>query len=303
MKKLILLITLSLVVKIGFNQNWAPVGATWYYEVGYPFSNHQSYVQYTSVGDTIINNKLCSIIARTDGAEVPDRLIGNSDTAYTYEEENKVYAFDASNNNFSLIYNFDADSGEIWITTWDTCSYVRQIFSMDSIYINGIYVKTFSIGGFTIIDGIGGEFTLFHGLGYVECNPPDTIIWEDPIISILRCYEDDYFGFYNTGIAPVCDYVVGSTEIEAMNEVLKVYPNPSKDYVVFETDHQSKLNLQQNDFELSLFNSFGQQIKNCSIYRSGNTIVWNSRSIPSGVYMYTFIGNGMVSSGKIVIQK
>lgn len=72
---------------------------------------------------------------------------------------------------------------------------------------------------------------------------------------------------------------------------------------MFETDQQAKLNLQQNELELSLFNSFGQQMKNLLIYRSGQKIVWDTRSIPSGVYMYTITLNGIVRSNKIVIQK
>jgi len=66
-------------------QNWAPIGATWYYEIVYPFSPQLAYIKYESVGDTNIQGHLCKIITVTDGTTGFGFLIGNSDTAYSYE--------------------------------------------------------------------------------------------------------------------------------------------------------------------------------------------------------------------------
>jgi len=188
-------------------QNWAPIGATWYYEIVYPFSPQLAYIKYESIGDTNIQGHLCKIITVTDGTTGFGFLIGNSDTAYSYEDNGKIYVFDPSNNGFSLIYNFAAEAGSTWTTTWDTCSYARMILSVDSMNINGTTIKTLSYGGYTILERIGGERTLFNGLGPINCEPPDTIINELPFIQRLRCYQDNFLGFYNTGISASCDYV------------------------------------------------------------------------------------------------
>jgi len=217
-----------------FDDYWAPVGATWYYEIVYPFSSKLSYIKYESVGTTFILNKECKIITATGGETAYGHLVGNSDTAYTYENNGKIFVFDPNNNDFSLIYDFSADSGTIWNTTWDTCNFERSISGVDSISINGNYLKLLSHDGYKIIERIGGERTLFQGLGVVDCNLPDTIIYEEPYVQRLRCYEDDLIGFYETGISPTCDFVLGTESIKQLNDQVTLYPNPAKDKIYFE---------------------------------------------------------------------
>lgn len=216
-----------------YEQQWAPIGATWYYEIVYPFSSKLSYIKYESIGDTNILSNSCRIITATEGTTGFGFLIGNSDTAYTYENDRKIYVYDPINSEFSLIYDFGATPGDSWTTTWDTCIYERLISGIDSIDINGFTVKTLTQGGYKIIESIGGERTLFHGLGKVSCGIADTVIIEEPFIQRLRCYQDDKIGFYQTGISPTCDYTVGIESIRKLDQI-NIFPNPAYDKIYFD---------------------------------------------------------------------
>ncbi len=295
MKKIIVLLLACSFTMIVLGQNWAPTGATWHYEIVYPFSSQLSFVKYESVGDTNILSNSCKIITATGGTTVLGFLIGNSDTAYTYEDDGKIYVFDPSNNGFSLIYNFAADPGSTWTTTWDTCNFERSISSTDSIDINGITLKTLSFGSLKIIEGIGGERTLFHGLGLVNCKPPDTIIYEIPFIQRLRCYEDSIIGFYNTGISISCDYVTGIKDTKDSGSNIGIFPNPTSG------KFQIKNSNSNEDFiSVEIFNSFGKNIMEFETSEDLTPIDLSEK--PKGVYLIRIKSSLEVFSEKIIVQ-
>jgi hypothetical protein len=105
-------------------------------------------------------------------------LIGESNTAYTYDSAGKIFVYDPNNNNFSLVYDLSADSGYTWIVTWDTCSFDRMVYNTDSIMINGHTLKRTN----GVMERIAGEKTLFHYLGEIYCKPHDSAIFETPFI-------------------------------------------------------------------------------------------------------------------------
>jgi hypothetical protein len=296
MKTLISLILTCPISLFVVGQNWAPVGATWYYEIVYPFSPQLSYIKYESVGDTNILGIPCKIITVTEGTTGCGFLIGNSDTAYTYEDGGRIYVYDLSNNGFSLIYNFAAEAGSTWTTIWDTCSYERMILSVDSIDINGFVIKTLSYGGYKIIERIGGELTLFHGLGEVNCKPPDTIAYELPFVQRLRCYHDSNLGFYTTGISPSCDYVTGIELYKYRDDKVNIYPNPARDEMTIEFKiHEEKYHF------INLFTLLGEKI--LTIKTTENIIHLPLSNTPPGQY-YIYISNGVTENyvEKIIIN-
>ena len=271
-------IVLSLVSIFCPGHNWAPTGATWYYEVVDAFSPTLTYAKYESIGDTNILGKNCKIITQTVGSNSYDFLIGRISTAYSYELNGKVYVYNASNSNFSLIYDFAADSGDTWVTTWDTCNYLRTILHTDSILINGNYFKTLSYGSSEIIERIGGVRTLFHGLGPVSCDPPDSFVVELPFTQRLRCYQDSIIGFYNTGISPACDFVTTIGPINNFENLGTIYPNPTSSELNFHLNNQLL-----SELEINLFNSLGQNLKTINIYTENTAI--DLTGIESGIYL------------------
>ena len=276
-----------------FDEYWAPVGATWYYEIVYPFSSKVSYIKYESVGTTFILNKECKIITATEGETAYGHLVGNSDTVYTYENNGKIFVFDPNNNDFSLIYDFSADSGTTWNTTWDTCNFERSILEVDSINVNGNYLKLLSHGGYKIIERIGGERTLFHGLGIVDCNIPDTIIYEEPFVQRLRCYEDNVIGFYETGISPTCDFVLGIESINQIDDQLTIFPIPAKDKIFIK-------GLPNKDRTRIVISSLsGVNLINTSIRSEVATI--DITSLEQGIYLVQIRLEAEIITKKIIV--
>jgi len=134
---------------------------------------------------------------------------------------------------------------------------------------------------------------LGHTMDYFYSGLGNSVLWDNELFYYKK-------GNFECGIP---DLTVGTNEIPEPKSEILIYPNPAKDYVIFEIVHRSILNQQHNEPELSVFNSYGHQMAKLSIYQSGHKIVWDTRSISSGVYMFTFTVNGIVSSDKIVIQK
>lgn len=78
-----------------------------------------------------------------------------------------------------------------------------------------------------------------------------------------------------------------------------VDPNPAKNWTAFSytiPDFESKGTIKIVDVT-------GKVIQVVEVEGHMGQYIWDTRGIPSGVYMYTFTVNGMVSSDKIVIQK
>lgn len=83
---------------------------------------------------------------------------------------------------------------------------------------------------------------------------------------------------------------------------VKVYPNPAKDYVLFEFNPD---NQQYSDVVIK--NIFGQiiQIKNLKQFlaSANNKWMWDTRNIEPGIYFYTLKALEFSESGKIIICK
>jgi len=109
-------------------------------------------------------------------------------------------------------------------------------------------------------------------------------------------FAEIFDGLSTAGIIKIpVDSIVSS--IEHINYgSLKIYPNPAKDYVIFEVqDHKIKRQ------DIIIKNLIGQQIAVLPI--NSNKTVWDTRSIKSGIYFYTFYSNGKNISGKILVNK
>jgi hypothetical protein len=296
MKSTSLLFCFSLLSILTQAQSWAPPGATWYYEIVHPFSSLVTYARYESIGDTVLLGQNCRIITQTTGSSPNDYMIGRSNTAYTYEMNGKIYVYNPGNSNFSLIYDFAADSGDTWITTWDTCSYQRLILRTDSIVVNGYTLKTLSYGSSTIIEGIGGDRTLFEALGEVRCDPPDTIVVEVPFVQRLRCYQDSVIGIYSTGVAPSCDFITAVHQLSQFENFGTLSPNPAT----------STINLQLKDkvtseLYFSIYNCVGQNMKSTRI-ENENTVI-DLDGFMAGIYFVIISDDsGMRYTEKIMLE-
>lgn len=276
MRKYIFTLSFLLITSVAIAQTWAPTGATWHYEIIYPFGQ-ESYIKYESVGDTIILGQKTKIITVTGGTKGVDYLIGKSDTAFTYESGRKIYAFNPGSNSFTLVYDFNKNAGEYWETNWDSCTFKNQINGNRVQTVNSTALKVISFGSSEVIEYIGGTRTLFNTLGGLSCKSrPDSIIAEVPIIQRLRCYQDSFIGYYSTGIAASCDFVTSINDDITFEKIPTVFPNPATSSLTINF-HQPN-----SEYTLKIYTSAGKEVN--TIVSSEKSTFVNTNNLQPGIY-------------------
>jgi hypothetical protein len=93
---------------------------------------------------------------------------------------------------------------------------------------------------------------------------------------------------------------LGTEETPAENTALRVYPNPAKDYVVFEFDVQSLMSEVKGQTEIKIYDTFGREVSCLPVSRKKT--VWLTKNMRSGLYYYKTEINGITLSGKVVLQ-
>lgn len=175
---------------------FAPVGATWYYEQ-YPLIPWWKLVYYKveSTGIDTIQGRACKRIESRNHIGHLEAGCSYYDAEfYTYEDDGRVYIFD--NGSFSLLYDFRAGVGESWAIKTPTFewgdSLVVQVDSISFLSVGANTVKVQHVShpgvepggllvwGAQIIEGIGNT-------GFILPQWPTC----DPWIYGLRCYADD----------------------------------------------------------------------------------------------------------------
>ena len=195
-------------------QEFAPIGAEWYYNERFAFSGDIDFIKFTSEKDTVIHGKTCKKITKRHKIDCYDR----PDTEFLYSGNDTVYFFDPAFNEFQNLYVFNSapnDSRIIKIKdeTQEIDTITIRVDSVSTKQINGqnlkalhvtydkndeIYPETYSS---TIIEKIGDVKYMFNWYPWsqIVCNAN----WTDG----LRCYQDSEIGLYSTGIVDSCDYI------------------------------------------------------------------------------------------------
>ena len=184
--------------------NFAPLGAEWYFHVWSQGPITQPpfyYIRRTVTGFEEVQGHTCSVIDLYD---------------YVYEEDNVVYWYNQTNDAFTVLYDFNAEAGESWNCDIEECSFLVTVQSVDNVtwdnrtyrtqYVAGYYADNLDDVVFEgrIIDGIGYEKGLFPNLG--SCG---IICGAD--YEYMRCYLEDGELLYHEGDYD-CDYVPSTSQ-------------------------------------------------------------------------------------------
>ncbi len=150
----------------------------------------------------------------------------------------------------------------------------------------------------------------FGGLGrdYVQ----NGLVVKSPLNFVLTAYTD-YGPSYDVGCTPhggnwndrdfwvfeVKDTTVSVQEQPAQASALITYPNPAHDHVCFERKGKTS----RRRMEISIFSTSGIPVKELTLYPGETLKVWDTRSIPAGVYFYRSLQkDGSAEYGKVVIE-
>ena len=173
---------------------FAPQGAEWYFHVlsqGPITEPPFHYIQYMVTGEEEKQGHTCSVI---NGYE------------YVYEEDGVVYWYNSTDEEFTVLYDFNAEAGESWYCA--VADYYPCLITVDSVgsvtwdghtyrtqYVTGVIEDYWTVMDGRIIEGIGYEKGLF----------PEVVI-DGPEYEYMRCYLVDGEMLYHEGDYD-CDYV------------------------------------------------------------------------------------------------
>ena len=296
MKKVFLIFILFVTVQICFAQNeFAPVGAKWYYSKGFcitpPEYCRESFLTIESIGDTLINGKLCKILTQK-GTSCPSI----DPYMYVYSDNGRVFWYIPSINDFTMLYDFTLNAGDSWkmisLGSTDTCLIIFTVDSVSSMVINNDTLKVLFTNstwlwtrGGKIVEKIGHLDYLIPW--YYMCpasNPVDCMgpLTESP--KGLRCYEDSTLGFYQRCDSISCDTIyyvyTGKSETENDHCQILCYPTIVTDELIIESDCEDFITLVPTTYQI--YNLIGQRVLSDNIDKHKKIVHFNN--LTPGIY-------------------
>jgi hypothetical protein len=237
------------------SQNFAPVGSTWHYTMKYPFEPGESFFLIESVETVMLQGKECSKLVKNYAPE----CFLQPKTEYVYEEDGVVYFWSDIIDDFQILFDFNAQSGDMWkiyINDFPPGNFdsVRvhvgntgftEINGEQLRYLNLIYNPYYSNTFFwfdSVVERVGSidSYLFNHRSSHV-------FVCDFPYPAGLRCYEDEVLGLYSTGIADSCNEVLTHVKIPEAIPLVHIFPNPAKDYLIIENSGDHELQYQLLD--------------------------------------------------------
>ncbi len=202
-----------------------PIGTEWYYEI----ENEDGSITYQHLeyaADTTVNNEPVHILVRINTL-YDKNLHEEKSYEYIYERDNKVYWWNKTLNEFTMLYDFAAQVGDEWEIKVGTERLPMHVDGEGTVEYNGQTYRTLTVSdpqdlfSGTIICGIGHETSFFperlmtkgdnYRVGGMRC------VWQygQLIIQMTETACDEvYFNFH---------YDVDETTADGF----QVYPNPT----------------------------------------------------------------------------
>lgn len=273
--------------------DWAPVGAKWHYNF-----EENDFTTIESIGDTIIQNKNCTILKLNH--------TWDSLKICTFNEDNKVWYFKSGK--FYKLYDFAAKVGDTWqvVDIFNLCgadSLVNIIVdSIGTTLINGNLLKHIVVRfttnerwGFHCYGDVGFSHKIIEHIGALGYMFPRRFCALDyPYPCDLRCYSDEQFGLYETGIVDSCNYVKDDAVIISQDNSTFIYPNPTEKILNIE------LGSSKPGFIATLYNLFGEKVMKLKLDEQIKTL--DLSELEEGYYILQIFKNKNYSFYKILKQ-
>lgn len=290
----IIIISMSLHLKAQTTE-FAPIGASWWYDQ-YEFTGPQnSYWVYTSEKDTLIGGNMMRKVIRKkiqlSGTEY------TADPVFYYQDGNKIFIKDHATDTLRSFFDFDALPGD----TIKSYSYyadvngpaISIVDSVKSIMMGSAEVQAYYLHNKEYEGSYHAYFTsIFYSIGPYEYPFPTNGLADPPEGGALRCYEDADIGLLKFTTDAYCEYIVSVQDDLAAE--LRFYPNPVTDKLILESAHKCN--------EISIMNMSGE-ITSPEIKYNGNTILIDLSNLPEGIYLVlAYENDNLIISQKISKQ-
>ena len=285
---------------IAQSDEWAPVGAKWWFTKESVSS--LGYIKISYVGDTIIENISCKRFDKIHyfynfQSEKHDTTFLGHEFTYMDDNENKVYYY--LNNEFYILYDFNAQVGDVWdLTPEGDYQGAVKVDSTGVMDINGesrkyLYVSPVDS---SCISFYPKNMKIIEKYGYMGYMFPELVdcVMDATEGGKLRCYQDNTGDFFETGTEVSCDYTVSINDFHSDISV-NIYPNPAKDQITIDVSKISSSNTHVQIYDMqgrTVFSkSFNEQVINI------NTVNYHS-----GMYMLDIRQANDVFKSKIYVE-
>ena len=234
-----LLLLFLLCSGLSFAQNWAPNGAQWHYSY---YGFFPGYVDITYTADTIIDGQASKELTKTYHGLGWDQSITSVTFGYEYTYEANGVVYLRYQNQWDTLYNFNAQVGQSWRMAKQPFTNVATQNSRIKILATGNLIINNETRKYLVADKCDsnnismGWFndTLIENIGFLH----DYLLPYDQFDGAVdgneggpfRCYSDNNFAIYKPNYLEVCDYIMGTTELEG-SASFQVYPNPVSDQI------------------------------------------------------------------------
>ena len=278
-----------------FEEDCGSGGAEWYYEI----LNDDGSITYQylhQINDTTIDDKeKIHVIVRINTLYDKGEHVQTSHE-YVYDDNEKVYWWNKTLGEFTVLYDFDVELGDEWEIKVDSACLVMHVDAVEQYEYEGRLFKMLQVSDAeNLFSG-----TIVRGIGHLTSFFPERLLNTQKGYRVegIRCFWKDDLLLFKYGDKD-CDEVYEEFhdyEIDEpiMAEGIRVYPNPTDGIIVVET--QCIASLQQEQAEYRITNLMGQTLMTGQIKGESQTI--DVSALPDGLYFITFADK----THKIVIK-
>ena len=257
--------------------NISPLGSEWYYEIENE-DGSITYQQLSYVADTTINDEPVKIIVKINTLYDKGSYSEERSHEYIYEDGNKVYWWNKTLGEFTLLYDFGAEPGYSWVINVGMNSLLMQVNQVEQVMFDGISYRVLHVSD---PDGLFSG-SIVSGIGHMTSFFPERLMKHDKDYRVdgIRCYWQQGDLVFKYGERD-CDEIYEQLHHEIdeldMTEGFLVYPNPS-DGTITVSGHQFDA--------YRITNVMGQTVMSGTI--DGTSL--NLSALPAGMY-FIIIGN------------
>ena len=249
----------------------------WYYEI----LNDDGAITYQHLeyaADTTIGSERPKIIVRTNTIYDRDKITTEVTLEYVYEENGKIYWWNSDLQEYTVLYDLTAETGDEWEIKVGTESLTMHVDMVEYYELNGLNIRKLRISE---------ENDLFSGdilcsFGHLSSFFPERLMNRSSSFEVtgLRCFWIEDALLYHSSDED-CDAIY--SEIHGVDEdgpstdsgIFAVYPNPAKDVL---TIHHSAFRIPHSEFRIT--NLLGQTLMTGTL--SEGTI--DVSDLPKGMY-------------------
>ncbi len=210
-------------VFMDYPQNYPLIGSEWYYEIT-NVNGSVTYQYLECAADTTIGTTRPKVIVKSNTLYDKD-LHTKVTHEYVYSEDGIVYWWDKQSQNYTTLYNFNANVGDQWTIHVGTQNITMHVDDVNNVEYNG---ETYSV--LTVSDTndiFSGDIVC--GIGHTTSFFPEKMLNNrDFDVDGMRCYW--HFGEELLQFGEVdCDEIYNNYNAIAENDGIgfEVYPNPT----------------------------------------------------------------------------